>query len=98
MKNKRLSAKFQQVGLYKLVDRLKAKADVLQVDRFFPSSQLCSCCGYRNKSLILKDRFWCCPECNTEHDRDVNAAKNILAEAFGEFTPVDSKALALVSI
>jgi len=98
MKNRRLSAKFQQVSLSKLVDRLKSKADVLQVGRFFPSSQLCSCCGYRNKSLTLKDRYWRCPECSTEHDRDVNAAKNILAEAFGEFTPVDSKALALISV
>lgn len=51
------------------------------VDRFYPSSQLCSCCGYRNP--VLKDlniRKWTCPRCGSRHDRDANAAKNILQE------------------
>ena len=60
-------------------------ASVLQVDTFYPSSQTCSCCGHRHP--ITKDlsvREWTCPACGTHHDRDENAAKNILARALGQ--------------
>ena len=52
----------------------------LQADRFFPSTQLCSQCGYQNQNLSLSDRVWSCPECNTQHRRDKNAAYNLRDE------------------
>lgn len=52
---------------------------LIKVDRFFPSSQLCSKCGYQNKAVKdLKIRYWKCPECANEVDRDINASINIL--------------------
>jgi putative transposase len=50
------------------------------IGRWFPSSQLCSCCGHRHQELSLTDRFWKCPACGACHDRDHNAAKNIRDE------------------
>jgi putative transposase len=51
---------------------------LLQIGKYDPSSKKCSCCGKINKELELKDREWKCSECGTFHDRDMNAAKNIL--------------------
>jgi putative transposase len=51
-----------------------------RVDRWFPSSQLCSACGIQDGPKPLSVRLWTCPECGTVHDRDVNAARNILLE------------------
>lgn len=47
------------------------------IDRWFPSTKICSNCGFRNDGLTLKDRDWVCPECGIKHDRDINAAINI---------------------
>ena len=61
----------------------------VEIDPFFPSSKRCSCCGFVKDKLPLNVRSWECPECGATHDRDLNAARNILAAglavlAFGE--------------
>jgi transposase len=51
----------------------------LQIDRWYPSSKTCSACGHLLGELRLGTRHWTCPSCGARHDRDINAAKNILA-------------------
>lgn len=58
-----------------------ANSQVLRVDRFFPSSKLCNDCGHKNKTLTLNIRQWICLNCGNIHDRDTNAAINILKQA-----------------
>jgi len=53
---------------------------LVEVDRFYPSTKLCSCCGFKNDLLTLSIREWICPECKSHHDRDENAAKNLREE------------------
>jgi putative transposase len=53
---------------------------LIQVDRFYPSTKTCSCCSFKNDLIDLSVRDWACPNCQTHHDRDVNAAKNIRTE------------------
>ena len=66
---------FRTMLQYKCQERNKL---YLVADKFFPSSQLCSVCGFQNQDLKnLKIRNWTCPECKTEHDRDINAAINL---------------------
>ena len=52
----------------------------VKIERFFPSSKMCRECGYINHGLSLNDRKWTCPRCGQHHDRDINAAKNILSQ------------------
>jgi len=67
------------IEVLKWVAAKKGKTIAL-VDRFYPSSKTCSCCGYIKPKLELSERRWRCPSCQAEHDRDVNAATNIHSE------------------
>ncbi len=53
--------------------------ELVVVDRWYPSSKTCSACGHRLAELSLSTRQWTCPSCGARHDRDLNAATNILA-------------------
>ena len=82
MKNQHLSAAIMKAQWYQsrlylenLCNRLGIELRI--VDRFYPSSKLCSHCGYKNVDLKLKDRSWECPDCHVIHDRDKNAAINL---------------------
>ena len=73
-------------GYANFVTRLQQKGEelgtsVIKVDRYFPSSQLCHCCGYQNHNLKLSDREWICPSCGEHHIRDYNASINLKNEA-----------------
>ena len=85
LKNHKLAKAIQEVGLYRFRQVLTGKAElngkqVVFVDRFYPSSKTCHKCGYIKRDLTLNDREWTCPVCGEHHDRDVNAAMNILSE------------------
>ena len=86
LQNSRLSKSISDVSWSKFVDYLTYKAEwygreLIKIDTFFPSSQLCNECGYQNKEVKdLSIRQWECPECHLIHDRDINASKNILQQ------------------
>ena len=82
-----LNKSILDVSWGKFIEVLEYKASwndkqVIHINRFFPSSKACSKCGCINNNLALKDRTWICPKCGSVHDRDVNAAINILNEGY----------------
>jgi len=92
IRNRCLSRAFSDAAVGKLLDLLESKVAaqgrmLLKVDRFFPSSQLCHCCGARKTDLRLSDRVFICPDpdCGYTGDRDENASRNIVLEALRLF-------------
>jgi putative transposase len=87
IKNHKLSKHISDVSWSKFIELLTYKAEwndkkIVKIDRFFPSSKTCNCCGYINQNLNLNIREWTCPSCKTKLDRDLNASKNILNEGY----------------
>ncbi|HIZ39663.1 MAG TPA: transposase, partial [Candidatus Anaerobutyricum stercoris] len=86
VKNHHLAKAISDVSWYELTRQLEYKAKwngrkYIKIDTFYASSQLCSSCGYKNVEVKnLSVRKWVCPQCGAIHDRDINAAKNILAK------------------
>jgi putative transposase len=85
VKNHCLAKSIHDVGWGEFVRQLEYKAvwygrTLIKIDTFFPSSKRCFACGHVLETLSLEEREWTCPKCGVHHDRDLNAANNILAE------------------
>jgi putative transposase len=102
VKNHTLAKAISDVGWGEFVRQLEYKSQwygrtLVKIDRFFPSSKTCHACKHVVDSLTLDVREWACPECGVVHDRDTNAARNILAEGLsvnacgGSVRPVRAK-------
>ncbi|UYZ67837.1 transposase [Moraxella bovis] len=86
VKNHKLARSINDLGFYEFKRQLIYKANqwgktLKELDRFYPSSKTCSCCGVKLDELPLSVRNWTCPNCNKNHDRDINASLNILNKA-----------------
>lgn len=82
-KNRCLAKSISDAGWSEFVRQLEYKSlwygrEIVGIDRWYPSSKRCSDCGHTVKSMPLKVRKWTCPECGSIHDRDINAARNVL--------------------
>ena len=86
VRNRHLSKSILDSSFYEFRRQLTYKAElygskIVVADRFFASTKLCSCCGYKMKEIKLSIRDWKCPSCNANHNRDENAAKNLYKNA-----------------
>jgi len=93
--NERLARAIADVGFGMLRSQLEYKAKrygthLIIADRWYPSSRLCSICGWKNEALTLSDREWVCAQCGAHHDRDLNAARNLKRLATETALPVAS--------
>jgi putative transposase len=103
LKNHRLAKAISDVGWSEFVRQLEYKAawygrTIVRIDRWYPSSKTCSACLHILEELTLDVRSWACPHCGTCHDRDINAAKNLLSVGLtalnacgGDVRPAGSK-------
>lgn len=85
LKNRHVSSGVHDAAWYKLKQKIKYKAELygktfIEIDQWFASTKTCHKCGYKNNNITLNDREWNCPKCGTQHQRDHNAAINILNE------------------
>ena len=91
IKNHKLAQALLDVSLGMFYDMLSYKSSwndkiIVKIDRFFPSSKMCSNCHWIKRDLTLKDRKWICMCCGTTHDRDINASNNILLQGLNELS------------
>ncbi len=103
VKNHNLAKAITNVAFGEFKRQIEYKAQmygkqIYRVDRFFPSSKTCSVCGCIQDKMPLHIREWTCPECRAHHDRDINAATNLLRQAMPEVTHGESKALVISEI
>lgn len=85
LRNHKLAKSISDVSWSSFVTKLQYKADwygreIIKIDKWFPSSQICSECGHKDGKKALEIREWTCPICHAHHDRDINASINILTE------------------
>ena len=98
MKNRKLAKSIQDASWSSLVLMIKYKSNWYgktfhQIDRFFASSKTCSSCGHKMDEMNLSIREWTCPNCGEIHDRDINAAQNILCRGLGDLYGITSAEL-----
>ena len=90
-KNKHLTKSLTNIPLSEIIEKLKYKTKwnnklLIEVDRYYASSQECNRCGYKNKKVKdLSIREWVCPRCDNKHDRDINASINIMYEGLTKY-------------
>ena len=90
-KNRKLSLAISDVSWSRFISILSYKCEwygvsLHKINRWFASSKTCSECGFQIDKLDLSIREWLCPDCETNHDRDINAARNILKKGESELT------------